>query len=279
MRAIILSAGQGRRLLPWTANLPKCLLPVRGDEPVLGVQLHALREAGVREAVVVVGYGADHIQAYLDADPVPGISTRSLYNPYFACSDNLVSCWWASHDMHAPFVLLNGDTLFEPAVVERLLAARAAPLVLVVDEKAAYDADDMKVARDARGHLLAVGKTLDPAVVNAESIGLMRFAGDGPERFRDTLEEELRAPEGLRAWYLSAVGRLAQRLRVETLSIAGRFWCEIDSFEDLEHARHAFASRDDALHETPRPALLGAGRRAFGEQPSRSSGARFELHF
>ena len=44
MRAIILSAGQGQRLLPLTARIPKCLLPVHDEQPVLEVQLRALAQ-------------------------------------------------------------------------------------------------------------------------------------------------------------------------------------------------------------------------------------------
>ena len=53
MRAIILSAGQGKRLHPLTAEIPKCLLPVRGEEPVLEVQLRALAACGVSEVALI----------------------------------------------------------------------------------------------------------------------------------------------------------------------------------------------------------------------------------
>ena len=57
MKAIILSAGQGRRLLPLTASRPKCLIEL-GGRSLLEWQLISLAAAGVREAVIVVGYGA-----------------------------------------------------------------------------------------------------------------------------------------------------------------------------------------------------------------------------
>jgi choline kinase len=52
MKAIVLSAGQGRRLLPLTEERPKCLLAADGDEPVLALQLRALarRSASWRRA-------------------------------------------------------------------------------------------------------------------------------------------------------------------------------------------------------------------------------------
>jgi choline kinase len=102
----------------------------------------------------------------------------------------------------------------------------------------------MKVFVDAHGRLRAVGKTLDTAFVNGESIGLMLFRGEGPRIFRDALEAAIREPSALRAWYLSVVNRIAWRTRVETASITGLWWGEIDTPDDLERARAAFASTE-----------------------------------
>ena len=100
----------------------------------------------------------------------------------------------------------------------------------------------MKVAVDAQGRLRAVGKTLDAAIVNGESIGLMFFRGEGSRIFRDALEAAIREPSALRAWYLSVVNRIAWRMRVETVSIPGLWWGELDTPDDLEHVRSAFTS-------------------------------------
>ena len=69
MKVIILSAGQGSRLLPLTARIPKCLLPVHDQNPALGLQLRAIAAAGVEEACVVVGFGATQVDAYLQQMP------------------------------------------------------------------------------------------------------------------------------------------------------------------------------------------------------------------
>ncbi len=239
MKVIILSAGQGRRLRPLTEETPKCLLPVRGAEPVLEVQLRALAEAGVEEAVVFTGFGADQVEDYLATRPPDGIRVTTIYNPFYAVSDNLATCWLAREQMQDEFMILNGDTLFEPSVARRLLAAAEAPLTLAVNKKAAYDDDDMKVSLKEGSRLVAVGKTLDARIVDGESIGFMLFRKDGGAGFREILDRVMREPDAVKRWYLSAVNELAQTLRVAALPITGLWWGELDSPADLAQLRDA----------------------------------------
>ena len=243
MKAVVLSAGQGKRLLPLTEENPKCLLPVRGDEPILGWQLRALARAGIERAVVVIGFGAERVEAWLDGNPVPGLACETMINPFYRTSDNLISCWLARGAMSEDFLLLNGDTIFEDAVLERLLDAPPAPITLAIDHKAAYDDDDMKVSLDSEGRLLAIDKWLARPVVSGESIGLLSFRGSGPKLFTRALEEAVRQPEAIRQWYLSVVHQIAQDTAVEPTSMRGLWWREIDSPADLYEARRAFTNR------------------------------------
>jgi choline kinase len=237
VKAIILSAGQGRRLLPYTESLPKCLLAVDGDRPALEIQLRALVDCGVTEARVTVGFHAEKVEAFLETNPVCGINVETVYNPFFDCSDNLVSAWLARPEMTGDFLLMNGDTLFEPAVLRLLLSAPMAPLTLVINSKDEYDSDDMKVSMSADGRLRAVSKTLDADVVNGESIGLMRFTGRGVDIFSATLDQRVRTRQGIKAYYLSVIDELTRKLPVETVSMTGLWWREMDSPEDLANVR------------------------------------------
>jgi len=241
VKVLILSAGQGRRLHPLTDDTPKCLLPVRGDEPVLEVQLRALAEAGVDEAVVVTGFGADRVEEYVAARPPGEMCVTTIYNPFFAVSDNLATCWLAREQMRGDFMILNGDTLFEPSVPRRLLAADDAPLTLAINRKDEYDDDDMKVSLKDGKRLVAVGKDLDPRIVDGESIGLMRFREDGGSSFCEILERVVREPDAVKRWYLSAVNELAQTIRVATVAITGLWWGELDSPADLAELRAALS--------------------------------------
>jgi choline kinase len=249
VKAIILSAGQGRRLLPFTESLPKCLLPVDGERPALEIQLRALVDCGVTEARVAVGFHAEKVEAFLETNPVPAIHVETLYNPFFDSSDNLVSAWLSSPEMRGDFLLMNGDTLFEAAVLQRLLSAPMAPVTLVINEKDEYDDDDMKVSMSAEGRLRAVSKKLAGDVVNGESIGLMRFTGHGVNAFKAALDRNVRTRRGIKAFYLSVIDELTREIPVETVSMTGLWWHEMDSPEDLVSVRAdlANAPKDDRV--------------------------------
>lgn len=240
MKAIILSAGQGGRLLPLTEMLPKCLLSL-GEQTIVEHQITALNRCGVSDIAVVTGFAAGAVdQALRDLAPTVS-SPQTIFNPFFNVADNLASCWMARDHMTEDFILLNGDTVFEPTICEVLLNAPPAAITLAIDHKSSYDSDDMKV-RLSGSKLLEVGKSLEPENINGESIGMMRFQGEGPRRFVATLDQIMRTPNSLSWWYLKAIGILAEHDLVETQSIAGYRWGEVDYLQDLERVREMFGT-------------------------------------
>jgi choline kinase len=211
---------------------------------LLQLQLETLARCGVPRALVVTGYGADLVDQHLASLRVPGIRVDTIYNPFFGSSDNLISCWLARGEMEEVFLLLNGDTVFEDGVLQRLLDSVRDPLTVTVDHKRYYDEDDMKVALDGTGRVLAIGKHLPADAVGAEAIGMIALCGSGPKLFIEGLERAVRRPDALRRWYLSVVNDLAEEDGVVgTASIRGMWWREIDGSEDLDRARQEWLGR------------------------------------
>jgi choline kinase len=235
-RALILGAGQGSRLLPLTEKMPKCLLDLSGRS-MLEWQLRGLAENGVPEVVVVTGFHPELVEAELRRVAPPDMRVRTLYNPFYKLADNLASCWMARAELQGSCLILNGDTLFEPAIAKRLFAAPAAPITVTIDRKGDYDADDMKVETDG-DRLRAIGKTLEAQRVNGESIGFLRFEADGAALFVEELERTMRTPQGPALWYLSAINRLASAgADIRVASIEGLEWGELDYPADLVQVR------------------------------------------
>ncbi len=234
MRAIILSAGQGSRLLPLTADRPKCLIDFSG-RTLLDWQLDALIANGITDILIVVGFRHDAVEKRLAERAETRATVRTLFNPFFQVADNLGSVWLAREAMREDFLILNGDNLIPPSLVARALASTT-PISVTVDIKDSYDADDMKVRRDG-DRLTAIGKTLPVDTVDAESIGLLVFKGEGPKLFTDAVEAFMRTPEGTRSWYLKVIDRLAPDTHIGTVSIAGEAWGEVDFMEDVVAGR------------------------------------------
>jgi L-glutamine-phosphate cytidylyltransferase len=229
LSAVILAAGRGARLAPLTDGVPKCLLPVAG-RAILDRQLEALARAGVAEVTVVTGHAADAVDSHIAARP--GI--RSVRNPDHATTDNLASCHAArGHFGDGLTLLLNGDTLVEPDLLADLMSAPAAPILIAIDRKPLYDADDMKVMTNDN-RLRGIGKDL--ARADGEAIGLTLLRGEGNHLFLREVEARLAALGGDRALYPEALDALAARDQVAVLSIHGRRWTEIDTPQDLAAA-------------------------------------------
>jgi len=239
--AIILSAGQGKRLLPHTEHCPKCLLTV-GNKTILEWQIDTLLAAGLTAIHIVTGFHADLIDKLINKRYSGEATVKTLLNPFFDVSDNLASCWLARHAMQDDFILLNGDTLFEKAILDKVLNSAACPITLTIDDKDDYDDDDMKVEL-AGSQVVHVSKSLTEGQTHAESIGLLYFRDDGAALFRQALEENIRQPRRLKAWFLSVIDTLAGGKLVTSCSIKGLRWAEIDFIDDLELAESIFSEK------------------------------------
>ena len=240
MKAVILGAGQGKRLLPLTAEVPKALLDI-GGKTLIERQIEAFAACGVTDFTVITGYAAARMEAALSAIAKRmGVTIATLYNPFYAVADNLASCWMARQVMTGDFIQVNGDNVFRKDLVARLLAAPAAAVTVAINHKPSYDGDDMKVMMDGP-RLTEIGKALPLEAVDAEAIGFYVFRAEGAAAYVETLDEAMRDPAALKQWFPSAIGRLAKKLAVMTAAMDAIQWCEVDVPADLQQARHMVA--------------------------------------
>ena len=111
-RAIIMAAGKGERLLPLTNKTPKPLIEVNGRRMIETV-IEALRENGISEIYIVVGYLKEQF-GYL-VEKYPGI--RLIENPYYETSNN-ISSLYAARDHLEECIILDGDQIiYDPSIL------------------------------------------------------------------------------------------------------------------------------------------------------------------
>ncbi len=234
MKALILAAGQGRRLWPFTRDCPKCLLPLGGPS-ILEQQLSHLEQAGVGQVVLICGFRVDSIRRAAAAYG-GHLHIKIVYNPFYADADNLISLWVARCEMDQDFLLLNGDNVFHPGIVERLLDADEM-CCLMTDHKTFYDDDDMKL-QFRNDRICRIGKSLPAEFTDAESIGIMQFNDAGVEALRQVLEEAVLEERALNDCFLNCIQRLIDHdFPVNHRDIAGLPWADVDTPEDLRLVR------------------------------------------
>lgn len=237
-QAIILSAGQGSRLGHLTHDRPKCLIEF-GGRSLLDRQLDVAAACGIERVMIVTGFKDDAVESALERRRAAGQGpeVRTIFNPFYKVADNTGSLFMAREALTGDTLVWNGDTMVSPALMKKVVANQRPGICVTIDRKSeGYDADDMKVVEEG-GRLRAIGKRLSAAEgVNAESIGLLAFRGDGASRFRAAIEEAMRSPEGTQIWYLRVIHHLAQSSDVWTLDIEGEQWGEVDFPEDVERA-------------------------------------------
>lgn len=154
-------AGTGSRLRASSKSLPKPLVPIRG-RPLISYTLDALREVGITTLHAVVGWESEMLLEGLAPLIPEGIRLHPIHNAEWQ-KQNGVSLLCAAPHLTAPFLLLMGDHLFEPRLLEMFVREATPELLnLAVDRKISsiFDLNDaMKVQTD-EGRIVAIGKTL-----------------------------------------------------------------------------------------------------------------------
>ncbi|MBC8192085.1 MAG: phosphocholine cytidylyltransferase family protein [Candidatus Marinimicrobia bacterium] len=244
MKAIIIAAGTGRRLYPITKDIPKSLVDVGQGITLLETQLHSLKECGIKDIVMIIGYRADQIESKLK-EYGSDFNIEIVYNPFFESSNNLVSVWMARHCFSNEFITINGDDIFDVSVIRELMKS-AYPITMVTDIKIQYDEDDMKII-SADGLVKRVSKKVPVEEANGESVGIIKFCGSGPGIYRDMLESMVRDPENLNVFYLKAIQNIIDAgHKVHFSQCDPTDWGEIDFHPDLEMIR-AYVSQTNLV--------------------------------
>lgn len=237
MLGMVLAAGAGRRLRPYTDTVPKALVPVDGDITILDISLRNFAAIGLTDVVVIVGYRAEAVEERkAQLEQRHGVRLTFVYNDHAEDWNNAYSLWTAREYFSEGVLLINGDTVTPRSVGETLLAARGPELLLAVDNVKTLGAEEMKVTLDASGHMEHITKLMDPAGAAGEYIGATVIEPSLAGRLTDALEATWRRDPQLyyEDGYQELVGRGG---KVAVAPIGQIDWVEVDDHADLERAR------------------------------------------
>jgi choline kinase len=234
---LVLAAGAGRRLRPYTDTLPKALVPIAEGLTPLDGTLRNFAEVGLQEAVLVVGYAADAIRdRHAALEKEHGVRLHLVDNDKAEVWNNAYSLWCAREYFAEGVLLANGDTVHPVSVEETLLGARGPGVLLAVDTEKRLAEEEMKVRWTAESGLQRITKQMPPETAYGEYIGVTLIEPAAAEPLAAALETTWRGNPDL--YYEDGYQELADRgFRVDVQPIGSVDWVEIDDLRDLERAR------------------------------------------
>jgi choline kinase len=183
MRAIIIGAGRGQRLMPTTENAPKCFAEIQGTR-ILDWILKALAGGGVDDVCFIGGYRMEAVMA-----AYPHFTFR--HNPDWPNNNILVSLMQAEDLMDRPFVVSYSDILYTGDVVRRLVQAPE-DITLGIDTdwvehyrpRTRHPPHDAEKVTAANGLITRVHRAIASEDAYGEFIGVAKFSTAGAQQLR-----------------------------------------------------------------------------------------------
>lgn len=234
MDVIILAAGQGSRLRPYTNEKPKCMVQIL-DKSILDRQLQTYKSIGIKKVNIVVGYKHDKIK-----NPM----LKKIINTEYESSNMVYSLLQAKSiiEKSTEVIIAYGDIIFTTNVLQKLINCQS-PISVVADrdwegywsermENIIDDVESFKV--DEENNIIEIGsKVTELSEINGQYIGLIKFKDEGIQALLQLLSNlNFDNPKIKNMYFTDLLQSLINQGNKITPVFINRGWFEIDTKED-----------------------------------------------
>lgn len=237
MKAVICAAGKGSRMLPYTKEYPKALLPI-GKKTVIEYLLDNLSAYGVIDVIIVVGHKKDAVMQKI-GKTYKNCTITYVHNDDYDTTNNVYSLYLTKDYITDGMIFFNGDIVFNKNILKKLLDSKH-PDVFVIDQHISLQDDAMKVhLKD--GHIHEIGKQL-MTDAHGWAIGIYKLSQEAAEEYFKIAEELFEnSQEHKNVSFVVPLQYLAQKrpIKKRKVNIGKDYypWVEIDTHEDYENAK------------------------------------------
>ena len=231
MKAMILAAGVGKRLMTVSQGCPKCLLKI-GGRSLLDRYLETLADLGIKQVTLVVGYKQEVIRTAFEGQPY-GLDLDYLVNEHYE-RGSIGSLWVASQVMDSDTLIMDADVLFHPMVLHRLVHS-AHSTALAMDETVVQQGEECMVVAQ-QGRVVALTKRVTMSYDQiGEGVGFLKVAAMHLPLLKQVVGKCITRGE-LDSEYEDALHEFFAQVPVGYETIGGLPWTEIDFPEDVVRA-------------------------------------------
>ena len=176
MKGVIIAAGIGSRLWKTTKQVPKTLLPYQNGT-ILSTIIEHLKEAGITELIIVVGFKKNYIIDYLQKNP-PALPVTFAENLEWEKGNALSVYKVKDYIQDEPFLLSMSDHLVKVEALKKIAEFPERLNLLLVDPFITenFDLDDATKVQTENDYIIAIGKEL--TTYNALDCGIFRLEPD-----------------------------------------------------------------------------------------------------
>jgi L-glutamine-phosphate cytidylyltransferase len=236
-KVILLVAGEGKRLRPYTSDRPKCMVEVNGIS-LIDRQLAVLRAEGLEDIMMIGGYKAEMLRKF---------NTKLKINPRYYNTNMLWTLFCAEEELEGDVIVSYGDIVYSRKILQALMQSTADIAVIIDKEWESYwrarnedpldDAETLKLRDD--GAIIEIGqkpKSLNE--IEGQYIGLMKFSAKGIKQIREIFHTAIDNSELLgrtvESAYMTDILQAAANLGklVKAIPVYSS-WIEIDTVDDL----------------------------------------------
>jgi len=237
-KVILLVAGEGKRLRPYTLDRPKCMVEINGIS-LIDRQLSVLQAEGLDDIVMIGGYKADMLKR-------DGIKLK--INPRYYETNMVWTLFSAEEELKGGVIVSYGDIVYSREILQSLLKSNADIAVTIDKEWENYwrsrsenpldDAETLKLRED--GTISEIGQkphSLDE--IEGQYMGLMKFSDKGIAQLKEVFYSAVKRGElSGKNIYNSYMTDLLQELINTPINVTSvpvnSNWVEIDTVEDLQ---------------------------------------------
>ncbi len=244
MNAIILAAGEGKRLRPLTNKKPKGLVELFGKS-ILERQIEIFMNAGITDISIVTGFNANMIK-------FPKINY--FHNPNFKTTNMIETLFCAKEKLNESTIISYGDIIFESTVLEKLIISKNKISIIIDLEWEKYwkkrfvdplsDAESLKF--NENNYITEIGQKVKKVEeIQGQFIGLMKFQNEGIRILKKFYNEckiisansnnPLNSTIPFEKSYMTDLlqGLIKNGFLLKSIPISNR-WLELDSIEDYK---------------------------------------------